>query len=65
MNVKEIETAISQLPPSQVAQLAEWFAEFQAGVWDEQIERDVASGRIESLIDEAERDFASGQCDVL
>ena len=41
MDVKEIETAIAQLPPAQVAELADWFDEFRARLWDQQIERDL------------------------
>ncbi len=65
MDVKEIETAISQLPPSQVAALAKWFENFQAQVWDKQLEQDVKSGRLDALLEEAERDFASGRCEPL
>lgn len=65
MNVKEIESAIAQLPPSEVARLAEWFAEFQSQVWDKQIEQDAAASRFDKLIDEAERDFARGSYDLL
>jgi hypothetical protein len=65
MNVKEIETAISQLPPAEVAKLAEWFAEFHAELWDKQIEEDLKAGRLQSLLDEAKQDLQSGQCDPL
>jgi hypothetical protein len=53
MDVKEIETAIAQLPPAQVAELADWFDEFRARLWDQQIERDLNSGRLQTLLDEA------------
>jgi len=41
MDVKEIETAISELPPAQVAELADWFDDFRAQLWDNQIEQDL------------------------
>ena len=65
MDVKEIETAISQLPPAQVAELADWFAQFHAELWDKQIEADVKAGRLQSLLDEAKQDLESGRCDSL
>jgi hypothetical protein len=65
MDVKEIETAIAQLPPAQVAELAKWFEEFQARVWDGQIEQDGKDGRLDALLEQAERDFASGRCEPL
>ena len=65
MDIKEIESAIAQLPPSDLAELAKWFEEFQARVWDEQLEQDVKSGRLDALIKQAEQDFEHGQCDPL
>jgi hypothetical protein len=65
MDIKEIETAITQLPPSQVAALAKWFEEFQAQVWDQQLEHDVKLGRLDALLEEAEHEFASGRCESL
>ena len=63
MDVKEIETAISQLPPAQVAELADWFAQFHAELWDKQIEEDLQAGRLQSLLDEAKQDLEAGRCD--
>ena len=65
MDIKEIESAIAQLPTSELAELAKWFEEFQARVWDEQLEQDVKTGRLDALLEEAERDFAQRQCDPL
>jgi len=65
MDVKEIETAIAQLPPAKVAELARWFEEFQAQIWDGQIEQDVKEGRFDALIEGVERDFEAGRCEPL
>ena len=65
MTVTEIESAIKQLPPNEVSELSEWFAEFEAKIWDEQIAADLQSGKLQSLIDEAEKDFAEGNCQPL
>ncbi len=65
MTITEIESAIEKLPPSEVSKLSEWFAEFEARVWDRQIERDLQSGKLRSLIEEAEADFAKGKCQPL
>jgi len=50
MDVKEIETAIANLPPAKIAELAKWFEEFHAQRWDQQIERDLRAGRLDSLL---------------
>ena len=65
MDVKEIETAISELPPAEVAELADWFDEFRAQLWDKQIQQDLNSGRLQTLLDEAEQDLESGRCKPL
>ena len=65
MDVKEIETAISQLPPAEVAELADWFEQFHEQLWDKQIEQDLRSGRLQSLLDEAQQDLESGRCEPL
>ncbi len=65
MDVKEIESAIAQLPPTKVAELAEWFEEFHAQLWDKQLEEDVKAGRLDSLLREAEHDHDSGRCEKL
>lgn len=57
MDVKEIEKAIVNLPPTEIAELAKWFEEFHAQVWDEQIERDLKAGRLNSLFEEAKETF--------
>lgn len=65
MNVKEIENAIASLPPSEIAELAMWFEEFHAQMWDQQIERDLKAGRLDSLLEEAKQDFESHRCEPL
>jgi hypothetical protein len=62
MDVKEIESAIANLPPAKIAELAKWFEEFQAQVWDQQIERDLKAGRFDSLLEEAKEDLESNRC---
>lgn len=57
MTISQIESAIKELPPEEFAKLSEWFEEFEAKMWDEQIEQDLESGRLQSLIDEAEAEF--------
>ncbi|MFN8471907.1 MAG: hypothetical protein U0822_06905 [Anaerolineae bacterium] len=60
MGIAEIERAIEQLPPEDLAQFAEWFEEFMAQAWDKQIEEDVQAGRLDALIREAEQEYEAG-----
>ena len=59
-NVKSIEKAVEALPPSDLAEFRRWFAEFDAAAWDQQIDQDAASGKLDSLAVEALADFQSG-----
>jgi hypothetical protein len=61
MSVNEIQTAISQLPRSELEQLAAWFEQFQAERWDKQIESDLRAGRLDALIREAEGEISAGR----
>lgn len=65
MNVKDIESAIAQLPPSELAELAKWFEEFHARAWDEQLEQDMKAGRLDALLKQAEQDFEQGRCEPM
>jgi hypothetical protein len=65
MDVQEIESAITQLPRAQVVELATWFEQFHARLWDAQLEEDVRAGRLDSLLDETARDLDSGRCESL
>jgi hypothetical protein len=65
MDVKEIETAIANLPPAKIAELAKWFEEFHAQSWDQQIESDLRAGRLDSLLEEAKQDLESDRCRTL
>jgi hypothetical protein len=65
MTISQIESAIKELPPEEFARLSEWFAEFEAQMWDRQIEVDLQGGKLESLINEAEEEFSNGECTPL
>ena len=65
MSVQEIETAITQLPTPEISRLAAWFEEYQADLWDKQIEMDVHAGRLDALGAEADREFEAGCCQPL
>ena len=59
--VTETEWAVQQLGPEDLAKFREWFAEFDAARWDQQLERDVAAGRLDRLTQEALDDLRSGR----
>lgn len=58
----EIEKAVSQLPESELKKFRAWFQEFDAEAWDDQFEKDVQSGRLSALAQEALDDLDAGRC---
>lgn len=65
MSVKEIENAITRLSPEELAELSAWLADYQAKVWDEQIERDLEAGRLDALLEEVDEEYEAGEAGPL
>jgi hypothetical protein len=63
--IQEIEDAIRQLSCEDLAAFRAWFAEFDAGLWDRQMEKDISAGRLDALAEEALEDLRDGRCTEL
>ncbi len=61
MTLQQLEKSISELPPEQLSKFREWFLAFDANKWDQQLEGDVAAGRLDQLADEAIREHQAGK----
>ncbi len=59
--VEQITGAVKRLPKKELARFRRWFAEYDAAVWDRQLEEDVAAGRLDALAREALRDHRAGR----
>jgi hypothetical protein len=59
--VEDIEKAIAELPPDELARLRAWLEEFEGAHFDQRIERDAKAGRLDRLADEALADFRAGR----
>lgn len=55
--LEELEEEIKKLSPEELTQLRDWFLELDAESWDNQIERDAESGKLDKLFD---RNHCSG-----
>jgi hypothetical protein len=60
MSVAEIESAIAQLPAKDFAELIVWLQEYRERAWDDQIETDLAAGRLDSILAKAESEYRQG-----
>jgi hypothetical protein len=47
--LEEIEKAVAQLPPDELAKFREWFERFASDLFDAKIERDAKAGRLDPL----------------
>ncbi|CAN5607945.1 MAG: hypothetical protein H0U91_02745 [Rubrobacter sp.] len=52
-NIERIEAEIRALSAEELAAFREWFREFDESVWDEKIEADLRSGKLDALAEEA------------
>ena len=59
--IEEIENAVAELPKEELARFRDWFIEFEARVWDQELEEDVEAGRLDKLAEEALRDRDRGR----
>ena len=58
--VQELQADVAQLSPDELARFRAWFEEFDAKVWDKQIEEDVELGKLDHLANQAIADFRAG-----
>jgi hypothetical protein len=61
MSLAEIKNAIEQLSFEERAEFAAWFHGWKDDEWDEQIKRDVAAGRLDTVLREVEDDIKAGR----
>lgn len=57
MSVKEVEIVVSRFTHDELSEFRTWFQEYDWEMWDQEIEQDLAEGRLDFLIQEAEEDF--------
>jgi hypothetical protein len=59
--IEEIETAVTNLPPTDYARFRDWFVERDNYLWDKEIEEDSASGALDHIVQEIKADIAAGR----
>jgi hypothetical protein len=63
--VQEIEKAVKSLPMPELYKFREWFEKFDAETWDRQFEKDIHTGKLNHLADQALKDHKEGRCTEL
>ncbi len=59
--LEQIEAAILTLSPNEFQQLRKWLFDLDYERWNEQLEQNVADGKLEALAEEAIAEFKAGR----
>jgi hypothetical protein len=59
--IDEIKGAIETLPEAEKSALKRWLDEVDAQIFDDKIERDAASGKLDGLIAKARANYKAGR----
>jgi hypothetical protein len=65
MGIQELEQAVIQLPPKELARFRKWFEEFDAQAWDKQLDADAKSGKIDKIAEQALNNYRAGKAKEL
>ncbi len=60
-NLKEIKESIESLPKDELNLFRRWFSERDWQIWDEEIEEDLKSGKLDFLIEEGLSEKKNGK----
>ncbi|MGE0281403.1 MAG: hypothetical protein AB7P20_12440 [Rhizobiaceae bacterium] len=59
--LERISRDIEALAPEELAKFRAWFAEYDADLWDAQIEADIKAGKLDKLAEQALADHRAGR----
>lgn len=62
MSVQDFQRQVTEMTAEELKQFSKWFENYQAEVWDAQIERDANAGKLDFLVRETEADYNGGKC---
>ena len=60
--IEQTKAAILSLPADEFEQLKRWLSDLDYERWDEELEEDIAEGKLEALAQEAIASFEAGDC---
>ena len=65
MSLAELEREVLKLSSGELSAFTRWLDEYAARSWDDQLDRDVATGKLDRLAKKADEDFEAGRCTEL
>lgn len=63
--VEHIEDEVRNMSPDELAKFRSWFLEFDSQHWDDQIEQDAQSGKLDKIAEEAVNSWHDGKATEL
>ena len=63
--VNDLERQVQSLSAEELSAFRQWFAEFDAELWDRQLEADAKSGKLDAMAARAHEAHASGRTSKL
>lgn len=63
--IQRLEKEIEKLTSGELAAFRKWFQEYDASVWDEQIEQDAIVGKLDRLAEKALADHKAGRTEQI
>ena len=61
MGLTEIKSAVRELSPTELTELAKFILEEDNAAWTKQMDEDAAAGKLDFLFDEADKERATGK----
>lgn len=59
--VEQLEMEVQSLAPDELTAFRAWFAEYDWQIWDRELERDVAAGKLDAFAAEALAEYERGE----
>lgn len=59
--LESLEREVANLTPEELAAFRAWFTEYDWELWDRQLEKDVAAGRLDEIAEEALAEDVRGE----
>ncbi len=61
IKIRDLEKAVSNLPPNDLAEFRAWFHKFDAVRWDKQFENDAVTGKLDRVAEKTLNDYRKGK----
>jgi len=65
MSLAELEKEVLKLSSGELSAFTRWLDDYTARSWDDQLEQDVAAGKLDRFAQKADEDFETGRCTEL